>query len=70
MVGGGVVPEISVMISSIGMDIGRGLAGVSDVYEPPADFVGDLTMLRIETERAMRPDEELAAEIRTALGSQ
>ncbi len=66
----GIVPELSMMVSSVGLDIGRGLAGVSDAYAPPADFEGDLRSLRIDTLRAYSDADELAAEIRAALGSQ
>ncbi len=66
----GVVPELSIMVSSVGMDIGRGLAGVSDAYQPPADFVGTLNRLTIDTVRAYSAEDERAAEIRVALGTQ
>lgn len=66
----GVVPRVSMMISSVGLDLGRGIAGVSDHYQPPAEFDGDLRTVRIETRRAYSADAERAAEIRVALGTQ
>ena len=70
IVGEGVVPRISVMISSIGMDIGRNPTGVSEAYDPPFAFGGRIDEVRIATVRALSEEEELAAEIRTALGTQ
>ena len=69
-VGEGTVPEVSVMISSIGMDVGRNPSGVSDAYEPPFAFGGTIHELTIATDRAIPADDERAAEIRTALGTQ
>ena len=70
LVGEGVVPEVSTMISSIGMDVGRNPSGISDAYHPPFEFGGRIDELRIATVRAMSAEEEKAAEIRAALGSQ
>ncbi|MEZ5378725.1 MAG: arylsulfatase [Acidimicrobiales bacterium] len=69
-VGNGIVPEVSMMISSVGLDIGRATAGVSDHTTAPADFEGTIVSMRFDTRRAYSSDDELAAEIRTALGSQ
>ncbi len=69
-VGEGIVPELAMMISSVGLDIGRATAGVSDAVAAPGDFEGDIASLRIDTTRAYSDGDELAAEIRTALGSQ
>lgn len=69
-VGSGVVPEVPIMISSVGMDIGANPTGVSDAYEAPFPFTGILRRIEIATERALRPEDETAAEIRTALGTQ
>jgi arylsulfatase len=66
----GVVPELSMMVSSVGLDIGRGLAGVSDGYRPPADFEGTIHSMHIDTVRAYTAADEEAAEIQAALGSQ
>lgn len=66
----GIIPELSVMISSIGMSIGSNPTGVSDAYERPFTFDGTIDRLVIETARALRPDDEAAAELRAALGSQ
>ncbi|MCB0990686.1 MAG: arylsulfatase [Acidimicrobiales bacterium] len=70
VIGEGVVPELSVMISSIGMDLGRNPTGVSDDYEAPFVFEGSLHKVEVSTKRALRPEDEMAAEIRTALGTQ
>ena len=66
----GVVPEVSTMISSLGMDIGRNLTGVSHAYKAPFKFAGDIHKIEIDTVRALRPEDELAAEIRVAMGTQ
>jgi hypothetical protein len=58
------------MISSIGMTIGSNPTGVSAAYTAPFDFAGTIHRVEVDTERALRPDEEAAAEIRTAYGSQ
>ncbi|MDH3681362.1 MAG: arylsulfatase, partial [Acidimicrobiia bacterium] len=70
VVGEGVVPEVSVMISSIGMDIGRNPSGSSDAYEAPFPFEGTIGRVEIATTKSLSDDDELAAEIRTALGTQ
>ncbi|MGI9611718.1 MAG: arylsulfatase [Acidimicrobiales bacterium] len=70
LVGEGVVPDVSTMISSIGVDIGRNPAGVSDAYEAPFEFAGRIDELRINTIKALSDEEEEAAEIRLALGTQ
>ncbi|MGB5760164.1 MAG: arylsulfatase [Acidimicrobiales bacterium] len=69
-IGEGTVPELSVMISSIGMDLGHNSTGLCDDYTAPFAFDGELRRVEVDTERAIRPDDELAAEIRTALGTQ
>ena len=70
LVGEGVVPRLSVMISSIGMDIGRNPSGICDDYEPPFEFEGEIHRVEIDTVRAIPLEDERAAEIRAALGSQ
>ncbi|MDG2114275.1 MAG: arylsulfatase [Actinomycetota bacterium] len=70
LLGEGVVPEVSVMISSIGMDIGRNPSGISDDYVAPFDFGGEIHRVEVATVRALSEEDELAAEIRTALGTQ
>ncbi len=70
VIGEGVVPRVSVMISSVGVDLGRNPTGICDDYTAPFAFEGDLRRIEIVTERALRPEDELAAEIRTALGTQ
>ena len=69
-VGVGMIPHVPVMISSIGMDIGANPTGVTDAYDAPFEFDGLIRRIEIDTERALRPDDEAAAEIRTALGTQ
>ncbi len=70
VIGEGVVPHVPVMISSIGMDIGTNPTGVSDAYQAPFLFTGNIRRIEIETERSLRPEDETAIEIRTALASQ
>ncbi|MCP3937471.1 MAG: arylsulfatase [Actinomycetia bacterium] len=70
LIGEGVVPRVSVMISSVGMDLGKNPTGISDDYEAPFVFEGSLHRVEFSTERALRPEDEMAAEIRTALGTQ
>ena len=69
-IGEGVVPDVPVMISSVGMDIGSNPSGVSDAYVAPFEFTGQIRKIEISTERALRPDDEAAAEFRTAMGTQ
>lgn len=70
LLGEGIVPEVSVMISSIGMDIGRNPSGISDDYPTPFEFAGDIHRVEIATVRALTEEDEKAAEIRTAMGTQ
>jgi len=69
-VGEGLLPHVPVMISSIGMDIGTNPTGVTDAYPAPNTFTGVIHRVEIETERALRPEDEAAYEIRAALGTQ
>ncbi len=69
-VGEGVVPEVATMISSVGMDVGRNISGVSHAYEAPFEFAGEIREIRIDTVRALRKEDEQAAEIRVAMGTQ
>jgi arylsulfatase len=69
-IGEGVIPQMSVMISSVGMDIGRNPSGVVDDYVAPFEFVGDLRRVEIAMTPAMPASEEIAAEIVAALGTQ
>ncbi len=66
----GTVAEVSVMISSMGMTIGSNLSGISDSYRPPFAFTGTIKRLEVRTERSLSPQDEAAAEIRAALGTQ
>ncbi len=70
VVGEGTVTDISAMISSVGMDIGRNPSGVCDDYEAPYEFQGQLRRVDIATSRALRPEDEMALEIAQALGTQ
>ena len=70
VIGEGIIANVPVMISSVGMDVGANPTGVSDAYEAPFEFTGQIRRIEIETERALRPDDEAAHEIRTALGTQ
>ena len=66
----GTVAEVSVMISSMGMTIGSNLSGISDSYQAPFVFGGTIKRLEVQTERSLSPEDEQAAEIRAALGTQ
>ncbi len=69
-IGDGMVPDVPVMISSVGMDVGSNPSGVSDAYVAPFEFTGQIRKIEISTARALRPDDEAAAEFRTAMGTQ
>ncbi len=58
------------MVSSIGLDIGRSTAGVSDGFVVPATFAGRIIRVEIDTERAMDADDEAALAWSAALGTQ
>ncbi len=60
------IPLVPVMVSSVGMDIGRNPTGVSDAYEAPFPFTGHLARVEIGTTRAFRPEEEAAMELAAA----
>ena len=68
--GEAVIPEVPVMISSIGLDIGRSVAGVSDRFQGPNELVGRIIRLEIDTERGLDPDDEAVLAWTTALGTQ
>jgi len=70
VVGEGMVPNVPVMISSIGMDIGSNPTGVSEAFTAPFPFNGKIERIDIETTRALRPDDELAIELEQALRTQ
>ncbi len=70
LVATGAIPEVSVMISSMGMTFGSNPTGVSDSYAAPFPFAGVINRVVVETKRSLRPDDEAAAEIRAALGTQ
>ena len=71
LVGGEVVAEVAipvipVMISPIGMDLGRNPTGVSDAYAAPSEFAGRIVRVEVDTTPAFRPDEEAAIEVAAA----
>ncbi len=70
VIGEGIVPKVSTMISSTGLDIGLSTAGVSDAFAAPFEFEGQIREVEITTRRAVSAEDELAAEIRVALGTQ
>ncbi|NDG92679.1 MAG: hypothetical protein EBY55_06015 [Gammaproteobacteria bacterium] len=70
VVGEGMVPNVPVMISSVGMDIGSNPTGVSEAFTAPFPFNGKIQRIDIETTRALRPDDELAIELEQALRTQ
>jgi arylsulfatase A-like enzyme len=70
LVGEGMIPDVPVMISSIGMDVGSNPTGVSEAFEAPFPFNGVIQRIDVTTERAMRPDAELAIELEQALRTQ
>ena len=70
VVGEGVIPKVSTMISSTGLDIGQSTAGVSDAFDAPFAFDGRLHEVELTTQRAVSAEDELAAELRVALGTQ
>ena len=70
VIGEGIVPRISTMISSTGLDFGCSTAGVSDAFAAPFAFEGSIHRVEIATQRAMSAEDEVAAEIRVALGTQ
>ena len=70
IVGEGMVPNVPVMISSVGMDIGSNPTGVSEAFTAPFVFTGIIQRIDIETTRALRPDDEQAIELEQALRTQ
>lgn len=70
VIGEGLIPDVPVMISSIGMDVGSNPTGVSEAFEAPFPFNGIIQRIDVTTERAMRPDDELAIELEQALRTQ
>jgi hypothetical protein len=52
------------------MDVGSNPTGVSEAFEAPFPFNGVIQRIDVTTERAMRPDAELAIEIEQALRTQ
>ena len=60
------IPVVPVMVSPIGLDIGRNPTGVSTDYRPPFEFAGRIGRVELETTRAFRPDEEDAIELAAA----
>ncbi len=65
-VAGGPIKMVPLMISAIGMDIGKNPSGISDSYRAPFAFTGTILRLEIDTKRAFEPDEEAAMELMAA----
>ena len=70
VVGEGMVLNVPVMISSIGMDIGSNATGVSEAFTTPFPFNGMIQRIDIKTTRALRPEDELAIELEQELRTQ
>jgi hypothetical protein len=60
------IPEIPVMMSPVGMDLGRNPTGVSSAYTAPFEFSGGLNRVEIGTARTFSVDEEAAIELAAA----
>ncbi|MBJ30909.1 MAG: arylsulfatase [Acidimicrobiaceae bacterium] len=60
------IPVVPVMISPIGLDLGRNPTGVSDAYVAPYEFSGRIARVEVDTTPAFRPDEEEAIEVAAA----
>jgi hypothetical protein len=60
------IPVVPVMISPIGLDIGRNPTGVSADYPAPYEFAGRIHRVEVATTPAFRPDEEAAIEVAAA----
>tara|TARA_B100000676_G_scaffold302191_1_gene350723 strand:+ start:74 stop:580 length:507 start_codon:yes stop_codon:yes gene_type:complete len=60
------VPVVPVMISPVGLDIGRNPTGVSDAYTAPYQFSGRINRVEVDTAPAFRADEEAAIEVAAA----
>ena len=59
------IPEMAVMVSSTGMDIGRSIAPVCHDYAPPFDFEGELRRVTVKVAASRAPEakkEALATE--------
>ncbi len=69
-VGEGYLPALSIMISSVGFDLGQNPSGVSDAYTAPSVFEGSIHRVEIDTQRWLSDEDEAAAEIRFALSTQ
>lgn len=70
LVGKGVIPLVPAMISPIGLDLGCNPTGVSDAYEAPFTFGGQLHRVEIDTVRALSQDQEQALEALAAEATQ
>jgi hypothetical protein len=68
--GRGLIALVPAMISPVGIDLGRNPTGVSDAYDRPFAFTGRMLRVRIETEPALRPDEEAALRIAAAMATE
>jgi len=68
-VGTVVLPQLSRTLSSLGMDIGRSIAPVSDVFTRPFAFTGTIATVTFEVpDHRPRTPEEVTTDIREQLG--
>ncbi len=70
LIGEGIVPRSSVMISYVGMELGGNPSGVCGDHEPSFELEGTIRRVEVENTRGPRLDDEIAGEIRTAPGTQ
>lgn len=66
----GFIPLVPAMISPVGLDLGSNPTGVSDAFEAPFTFGGQLHRVEIDTVRALSQDQEQALEIMAAEATQ
>lgn len=66
----GFIPLVPAMISPVGLDLGSNPTGVSDAFEAPFTFGGELHRVEIDTVRALSQDQEQALEIMAAEATQ
>jgi arylsulfatase len=68
-VGAVALPKLSRTLSSLGMDIGRSIAPVSDAFTRPFAFTGSIASVTFEVpDHRPRTPDEITAEIREQLG--
>ena len=68
-VGTAVLPKLSRTLSSLGMDVGRSVAPVSEAFVRPFAFTGTIDRVTFEVpDHQPRTPDEITAEIRENLG--